>query len=457
MVLPLGVEPKSTASEASILSIELRERKSPLTLYVVHSQVNLFQGNAFALTNSPCLVMLISMRKLLCCIFLALIASVSLMAQSDVLAPIERNLNGDVIPVAVKSSDSGIQSLLTKAYGVHGAYTVATSDKADFTLSVEPTGATSVKLEILSGSPAKSLFTAQVQGSSLMDAALRAADLAVTKTSGLKGIFAGKIAFIGQRSGTTELYEGGLLFQEVSQLTHDNVQCVRPNFSPDGKTILYTSYFRNGFPDIYKIDIASRKREVFLSFNGMNTGAAFSPDGSKVAMILSGTGNAELYVIGSDCKNMVRLTKNKSLESDPTWSPDGKSIIFTSDEPGKPQIFMISANGGSMQRVPTRISKYCAEPSWNPENANLIAFTIAQDSAFEVAVFDRSNSEPRTVSEGVGDAVEPAWTRDGRHLIYTERTPNHRRLVLLDTKTGHKAYLNSAEWGDASQANYIYQ
>jgi TolB protein len=398
------------------------------------------------------------MRKLLCCLILALFASTQMMAQSDVLPPVVRNLTGEVIPVSVSSSDSHIQALLTKAFSLHGAFTVASSGKSDFVFKVDPAGANSVSLEILSGSPAQSLFSQQVTGKSLNDAALRAADLAVTKTTGLKGFFAGHIAFVGRRGGDLDLFEGDLFFQEVRQLTHDNVQCVRPCFSPDGRTILYTSYFRNGFPDIYKVDLASGKRDVFLSFNGVNTGPIYSPDGSRVAMILSGTGNAELYTINSNCTDMVRMTKNKSLESDPSWSPDGKTIVLASDNSatGKPQLYVIPATGGSLKRLPTNVSSYCAEPTWNPIDPKLIAFTVAQGSSFEVALFDMSSSESHVISEGAGDAVEPIWMRDGRHLIYTERNPNHRRLVMLDTKTGHKAYVSPAEWGDASQAGYVY-
>ena len=383
-------------------------------------------------------------------------AGSSLSAQSDVLAPIVRNISGDVIPVAVRSSDASIQSLLTAAYSLHGAYVLSPADKSDFVFSVEPAGNNAVTLEILSGNPLKSLFKKVVTGSSQRDAVLEAADLAVAKTvKGLRGFFAGKIAFVGQRSGATELYTGDLFFGEVRQLTHDNVQCVRPSFSPDGKTILYTSYFRNGFPDIYRIDVASGQRDVFLSFNGVNTGAVYSPDGANVAMILSGTGNAELYTISRDCKNMSRLTRNKTIESDPSWSPDGRTIAYTSDAPGKPQLFTIAATGGTARRLPTNISGYCAEPAWNPVDATLIAFTMMQGNAFAIAIFNTATGESRVVSEGSADAIEPSWTCDGRHLIYTERTPNHRRLVVLDTKTSHKAYLATAAWGDASQASYV--
>lgn len=396
------------------------------------------------------------MRKLLSCLFAILLTAATAHSQSDILPPVVRNITGEVRPVCIESSDASVHNLLSRAFTLHGAYSLTSAEKADFVFRVTPVDANSVNLEILSGVPAQSLFKSAVRGKNQSDAALRAADLAVTKTSGLKGIFAGRIAFVGQRGGATELYEGGLLFGEMRQLTSDNARCVRPSFSPDGGRLLYTSYYRNGFPDIYSIDLGSGKRDVFLSFNGVNTGATFSPDGSRVAMILSGTGNAELYTISSSGKDMVRLTKNKSIESDPSWSPDGKKLVLVSDSPGKPQLFVINANGGNMERLPTQISNFCTEPSWSHADPNLIAFTIAQGGSFEVAVYNMATGESRTVSQGAGDAVEPVWTRDGRHLIYTERTPNRRRLVLLDTKTGHKGYLHAAEWGDSSQADYVY-
>ena len=393
---------------------------------------------------------------------MALVASVPLMAQSSdgEIKPIVVQVNAnDAHPIVVRSSNAQLQALLSKAFSLHGAFRVVSSEGgADFVFRIEPAGDNAVTLEILTGSPAKSIFTSTVNGSSLDDAALRAADLAVTKTTLLKGFFAGSIAFIGERGGMVDLYYGDLFFQHVKQLSHDGVQCVHPTIATDGRTILYTSFFHNGFPDIFKVDVASGSRETFLSFNGTNTSPRYSPNGSRVAVVLSGTGNAELYTVSAAGRDMVRLTKDKSLESDPAWSPDGSRIVFACDEPGKPQLYQISANGGAISRLQTNVSNYCTEPTWNPVNANQIAFTVTIGKGFQIALFEiGSGKAAGTISSGSADAIEPVWLSDGRHLIYTERTPNHRRLVVLDSKTGHKAYLSSESWGDVSQADFLYR
>lgn len=377
--------------------------------------------------------------------------------QPESIGEITGTLDSRALPVAVKSADPAVQRLLAVAFDAHGAYTLAAEDAAQFVITVDPVDTARARVTVVGGRPRTTLLNQEVTGTTANNAVLKAADLAVTKTSGLMGIFAGKIAFIGEREGATELYVGDLFFREARRLTNDRANCVRPAISPDGTTVLYTSYFRSGFPDIYQINLASGRRDSFLSFSGVNTGATYSPDGSRVAVILSGTGNAEVYTVGRDARTMKRLTRNKSIESDPSWSPDGSRVVFASDTGGRsPKLFEVSTAGGAMTRIPTDISNYCAEPAWNPVHANLIAFTIAQAGEFEVALYDRTASKSKTLSTGAGDAVEPNWTRDGRHLIYTERTANHRRLVLLDTQTGHKAYLNDTSFGSASQADYVY-
>src|SRR5690606_8569897 len=120
----------------------------------------------------------------------------------------------------------------------------------------------------------------------------------------------------------------------------------------------------------------------------------------------------------------------------------------------RPQIFMMNASGGEMRRIPTNISRYCAEPDWNPRFGNLIAFTAAMDRGFQVAVYDFETRQRRCVTQGRGDAVEPVWLNDERHLIFTARTSDSSNLVLLDTQTGRTTTLGNRNLGETSQADF---
>ncbi len=373
------------------------------------------------------------------------------------LGIISRKSGSDVISVHVASPDARLQGLMRKAFSVHGGYLLQTPEGADFTFRFTPTSDTSVRLDIESGQPPKVLFPSDVEGASLTEATLRAGDLAVQKTLGIPGFFAGRLAFVGVRSGSNEIYTSDLFFTSVRNLSSNRADCLGPAWMPDGRGLFYTSYYRNGFPDIFRVDAASGRHTLFAGFKGTNTGATVRPGGREVAMVLSGSGNSELYLGSIAGGGLRRLTRSTdSAEADPAWSPDGRNIIFTSDRLGRPQLFKLSISEGESRRVPTNISNFNAEPAWNPRNADLVAFTIRQGSYFKLALFDFSTKESRVLTSWPGDALEPEWTNDGRHLIYTSGMASPRKLMLLDTKTGKRTQLHADSLGDAFEADFLY-
>lgn len=371
------------------------------------------------------------------------------------MGEIVRQSDRKVKLISIISSDKAIQSRLISAFSLHGAYAVKPVGQSVFTFRFIPEGSQQVKLSIESGTPLKAQFTETVSGGDLEEAALRSADLAVFKTLGAPGFFNGKLAFVGDRSGYNEIYTTNLFFSRVRQITHDKSQSVLPHWSPDGNRINYTSYYRNGFPDIYTIDLATLQRNTLASFKGINTGGEYNSQGTEVAMVLSGTGNTEIYIGNSLGRNLRRITRSPAVESDPSWSPDGQRIAFTSNRLGTPQLFEVSTKGGNAKRIPTNNSGNCTEPSWNPRHANILAFTAAVGKEFEIALYDFDKKESSWLTRGLGDAIEPCWTQDGRHLVYTARTNKSRRLMLIDTMTGKMQRLSPDTFGDVFQAAYV--
>jgi TolB protein len=360
------------------------------------------------------------------------------------------------LAIAVDSSDAMVAALARRAFGIHGGYTVTTPANAAFVFNIEGAGGSSAMLTISSGQPLQEQLRRTVPGSDLQNAVLRACDLAVEATLRTKGFFAGKLAFVGKQRGVSEIYTSDLLFNRVRPLTADRSLVTGPSWSSDGRKLLYTTYYKTGFPDIYMIDVNGGRKVPIATFKGTNTGGHFSPDGRRIAMTLSGTGNSEIYITNSSGKKMRRLTTNKSLEASPSWSPDGSRLVFTSDAPGKPQLYEVSANGGPMRRIPTNLSSYCSEPAWNPIKENLIAFTAAVGGGFQIALYDSSKRESKFLTTLSDSAVEPAWLSDGRHLVFTQRDGGRTRLMLLDSETGKVSPLHNPSFGDASSASFVY-
>ena len=99
-------------------------------------------------------------------------------------------------------------------------------------------------------------------------------------------------------------------------------------------------------------------------------------------------GNPELWISSTPKSKPSRLTRNKSNESGPTWSPDGRRILLTSDARGKPQIYEVSISTGILTRIPTNVSSHCTEPAWNPRYPNKFAFTAAISGGFQVCEYE---------------------------------------------------------------------
>ncbi|WP_162030782.1 MULTISPECIES: PD40 domain-containing protein [unclassified Lentimonas] len=396
------------------------------------------------------------MRFLHC--LLLLVTSFSLLPIVSAQQPMDI---GDVVwkregvrPIAVDSTDASIAKLARRAFGLHGGCVVTTPSKSAYVFNIERASGSSVTLSISSGGQEQLRRT--VLGRDLQNAVLRACDMAVEATLHTKGFFAGKLAFVGKQRGVSEVYTADLLFNRVRPLTADRALVTGPSWSPDGTKLLYTTYYKSGFPDIYMMDLNSGRKSPVATYEGTNTGGAYSPNGRSIAMSLSSSGSAEIFMAESIGKKPRRLTTNKSLETSPTWSPDGRRLAFTSDARGKPQIYEVPVNGGPMRRIPTNVSSYCSEPAWNPVKENLIAFTAAVSGGFQIAVYDSEQQKSDIVTTVTESAVEPTWLNDGRHLVFTQRQSGRTRLMLLDTETKKISALHVPDFGDASSASFVY-
>ena len=358
----------------------------------------------------------------------------------------------DLLSIRVESDQPELKNYIERAFTLHGAFELVSSGRPHFVFRFEAISEQALDLVIVSSG--KELLRQRFAGDDLFAAAASAADTAVLRTTNRPGFFSGRVAFISTTSGHAEVYVADLLMRARLQLTRHGADSLLPAISPSGDQLLYTSYYRNGFPDMYSVNMSSKKLSLFSGFRGTNTGATFSPNGQQVALVISIDGNAELFTSSKNGDQWQRLTRTTALEADPSWSPDGRQLTFASDELGRPQIFVANADGTSRRRLPTNVSRNCSEPTWNPRDAKQIAFTAAVGREFEICLYEMGASAAKILTRGRGDAVEPVWLSDGRHLLYTQRSKGRSRLAILDTLTGSQEVLSPEVWGDCSMADF---
>lgn len=277
------------------------------------------------------------------------------------------------------------------------------------------------------------------------------ADEIVLAVTGRRGMAAGRIALVGNRTGRKELYLMDADGHGLRQLTRDNSINILPRWSPDGRRLVYTSYLK-GFPDIFLLDLPTGDRRRIAHYAGLNTGGAIAPNGREMAMILSKDGNPELYVRAIDGGAPVRLTRTPgAAEASPSWSPDGRSIVFVSDQGGTPQLFIISRDGGQPRRLTTRGAQNVA-PDWGKNN--LIAYASLFGGRWSINVIDPQTGEQRQITGGEADYEDPSWAPDQRHLVATRSIRYASKIALIDTMGDPPVLLTDypGDWSSAAWA-----
>ena len=103
-------------------------------------------------------------------------------------------------------------------------------------------------------------------------------------------------------------------------------------------------------------------------------------------MVLSKDGNPEIYVMDLSSGNLTRITHHYAIDTEPTWTPDGKSLIFTSERGGSPQIYRQDIASGKVERL-TFEGNYNARPELTPDG-RFLAMVHRSNGVFHIAVKD---------------------------------------------------------------------
>jgi TolB protein len=254
----------------------------------------------------------------------------------------------------------------------------------------------------------------------------KAADEIIYAVTGKKGMASAKIAMVGNRTGRKELYISDSDGKNLRQITKDRSIVVGPQWSPDGKNIVYTSYKR-GYPFVY---ITGRSKPL-SSHGGLNASGTIAPDGKSMAVILSKDGNPELYLKSMRTGRLTRLTRTRpGIEASPCWSPDGNHLAYVSDSSGRPHIYIIAKGGGTPKRISSSGTENVS-PDWGKNG--YLTWCSRIGGKYRIVVGNPKSRTMRTLETDWADYEDPHWAPDGRHIVCS-RTSNYRSAIyLLDT------------------------
>lgn len=256
----------------------------------------------------------------------------------------------------------------------------------------------------------------------LRQAAHRVADMVYEELTGIQGVFATRIAYVtAHGSGDGQSYS--LIVSDADgerdyTIMESPDPIMSPAWSPDGRRLAYVS-FEGDQSSIFIQTLRTGSRIQVSDRPGINGSPAFSPDGRKLVLTLGGTdGNLDIHVMDLASRDVKRLTTNRAIDTEGTWSPDGRQIYFTSDRSGGPQVYRIDADGGNPERV-TFEGSYNARPRLSPDGTKLATVHLDRGN-YRIAVMDSDGEDLLVLSTGQQDE-SPSFAPNSDTLIYATR------------------------------------
>jgi TolB protein len=359
---------------------------------------------------------------------LAFLASNFLYGQEEVNIHKQIDVLGQTkpIPVALSGFSGEAADVLKFDLYVQG-FSVVSPDEAQYLISGSDAG--NVSGNVTDKIAKTVILSRSYNGASMRRQAHAFADDIVEAIQKMKGVGQTKIAFKSQASsGAGEIVVADFDGYGAKPVTTDGSIVAKPAWVPGKLAVYYTSYAR-GNPDIFYHSLSSGERRVVAGYSGLNTSAAVSPDGSKVAMVLSKAGSPNIWVCNADGTNLKRLTTGIE-DSSPCWSPDGQWICFATKQSERRRLAKVPAGGGTVQYLNTAGVSNPTEPDWSPDG-KWIAFT-SQMGDFNICVMSADGSvKPVVLVSG----ENPSWSPNSRTLVFNHASSHQQKLSVLDVFT----------------------
>jgi TolB protein len=142
----------------------------------------------------------------------------------------------------------------------------------------------------------------------------------------------------------------------------------------------------------------------------------------------------DIYVVRPNGTGLRRLTGIQASESQPAWSPDGRSIAYVRREPGSSvrELWLMRADGSGQRRL-TSLRASSFFPAWSPDGRKLAFASNVAGRYYDIYALTVGTKGVRRLTRTGTDAFEPAWSPDGRTIAYSEG--GAIQLIDADGKT----------------------
>jgi TolB protein len=246
--------------------------------------------------------------------------------------------------------------------------------------------------------------------------------------TGRPGPFLSRMAFISDRSGSSELWVMDWDGANPKQLTKHGSIALAPAWDPTGTQLVFTSYLRGG-PALFNLTPQEGYLRLLHDGGGVNSSATFSPDGTRIAFASSVDGNVDIWEMALEGGTPRRLTTARGIDTQPAWAPNGRQIAFTSTRSGSPQIYLMNIDGTNVRRL-SFIGEFHDEATWSYDGTR-VACTTRVAGRFQLTTINTVTGE-RVVLPGPGNNESPVFSPDGSMLAFASDRTGTPQIFITD-------------------------
>jgi TolB protein len=205
--------------------------------------------------------------------------------------------------------------------------------------------------------------------------------------------------------------------------TNDNVQHYYPSLSPDGRSVLYAAFREENIYEIYRLELADGSVDRLTNRVGVATAPEYSPDGDRIAFTRGNPRNNtfQIWLMDRNGDNAGNIPMINGW--DPTWSPDGRRILFASDRDGTIQLYTMNREGRQLTRI-TSLPSIRGRSDWSPDGQFIVTYS-GEPWNREVYILNADGSNVRQLTPSGGNSQGPSFSPDGQWVVFTAYFDNY--------------------------------
>ncbi|NJW53647.1 DPP IV N-terminal domain-containing protein [Salinimicrobium oceani] len=258
-----------------------------------------------------------------------------------------------------------------------------------------------------------------------------------------------EIVFVTDRDGNSEIYVMDIHGENLRNITNNDSLDFSPSWSPDGQSLYFYSK-RDGNAEIYSLKSGGADLTRLTNHPASDILPELSPDGETIVFMSDRDSlSRNIYLMNKDGSNIRPLTKNRFYEESPSWSKEGREILFTrqlrdsadTSHAANGEIHIMDIKGENIRRL-TRKTGYDSGARFSP-NGKQIAFYGFNDKNWDLYIMNSDGTNLYNLTNDSVECYSPDWSADGQWLVYTAGKKGNYNIWKIHISTKERIQLTN--------------